>query len=296
MPRRQGRRMPRPRAAGASARARSDAARDRRRAAGRRGHRGVAVLYERVLQPDRLRGALPRPPRRRRAPPMRSPCPGSRSIPPSSRLPDCRPTASDALLRRAALATLTDVHIVSATTGEDGITTVTVAYSRRPLPGDDDLRGGARRHDRHRADLAVRDEPARGDRPHRARVDVVRRQRVRGRQAAGLAGRGGRRPARLARRCSSFSPGIYSVSVDTAISSTPGVAVLSDSPMQATPVEVQAAADRQVRRGRAGRGSRSSSPPARPRTCCSRPRARSATTSRIASCRRPSGRSRSSRR
>lgn len=37
-----------------------------------------------------------------------------------------------------------------------------------------------------------------------------------------------------------FSPGLYSVSVDTAISSTPGVAVLSDSPFRAIPVNVQA--------------------------------------------------------
>ena len=37
-----------------------------------------------------------------------------------------------------------------------------------------------------------------------------------------------------------FSPGIYSVSVDTPISATPGVAVLSDSPFTDIPVEVQA--------------------------------------------------------
>ena len=38
-----------------------------------------------------------------------------------------------------------------------------------------------------------------------------------------------------------FSPGIYSVSVDTQISSTRGVAVLSDSPFTAVPVRVEAA-------------------------------------------------------
>lgn len=42
-----------------------------------------------------------------------------------------------------------------------------------------------------------------------------------------------------------FSPGLYSVSVDTAISSTPGVAVLSDSPFRAVPVQVQAQATEQ---------------------------------------------------
>ena len=37
-----------------------------------------------------------------------------------------------------------------------------------------------------------------------------------------------------------FSPGIYSVSVDTPISATRGVAVLSDSPMANVPVDLQA--------------------------------------------------------
>ncbi|BFM25166.1 hypothetical protein CHE218_22080 [Microbacterium sp. che218] len=37
-----------------------------------------------------------------------------------------------------------------------------------------------------------------------------------------------------------FSPGLYSVAVDTAISSTPGVAVLADAPLAGIPVSVQA--------------------------------------------------------
>lgn len=37
-----------------------------------------------------------------------------------------------------------------------------------------------------------------------------------------------------------FSPGLYSVAVDTAISATPGVAILADSPLTDVPVEVQA--------------------------------------------------------
>ncbi|MCI9858316.1 hypothetical protein [Microbacterium proteolyticum] len=37
-----------------------------------------------------------------------------------------------------------------------------------------------------------------------------------------------------------FSPGLYSVAVDTAISSTPGVAVLADAPLAGIPVDVQA--------------------------------------------------------
>jgi hypothetical protein len=39
-----------------------------------------------------------------------------------------------------------------------------------------------------------------------------------------------------------FSPGVYSVAVDTAISATPGVVVLSDSPFQNVSVTVQAQA------------------------------------------------------
>lgn len=37
-----------------------------------------------------------------------------------------------------------------------------------------------------------------------------------------------------------FSPGLYSISVDTAISSTPGLAVLADAPMVSVPVDLQA--------------------------------------------------------
>lgn len=37
-----------------------------------------------------------------------------------------------------------------------------------------------------------------------------------------------------------FSPGLYSISVDTAISATPGVAVLADAPLAGIPVDMQA--------------------------------------------------------
>lgn len=39
-----------------------------------------------------------------------------------------------------------------------------------------------------------------------------------------------------------FSPGLYSVSVDTPISATPGVAVLADAPAATVPVDIQASA------------------------------------------------------
>ncbi len=83
-----------------------------------------------------------------------------------------------------------------------------------------------------------------------------------------------------------FSPGLYSVSVDTAISATPGVAVLSDSPFARFPSRSRPG-DGGVRRRSCRRRSRSSSPAARPRRCCSRPAARSASSCRIASRRCP---------
>jgi hypothetical protein len=36
-----------------------------------------------------------------------------------------------------------------------------------------------------------------------------------------------------------FSPGLYSISVDTPVSSSPGVAVLSDTPQAEVPVDIQ---------------------------------------------------------
>ncbi|WP_457099688.1 hypothetical protein [Microbacterium sp. P5_E9] len=149
--------------------------------------------------------------------------------------------ASDALLRRAALATLTDIHIVSATTGEDGITSVTAAYSAGPYPGTttfrverDGMIGVAPTWRFATSPLAVIDLTVRGSMSFQVNGFEVDKRQVSpdGVDADPLASL-----ALLA-----FSPGIYSVSVDSAISSSPGVAVLSDSPMKATPIEVQAAA------------------------------------------------------
>ena len=148
--------------------------------------------------------------------------------------------ASDALLRRAALATLTDVHIVSATT-EDGITSVTAAYSAGPYPGTttfqverEGMIGVAPSWRFATSPLAVIALTVRGSMSFEVNGFEVDKRQVspEGVNADPLA------PLALL----AFSPGIYSVAVDSAISSTPGVAVLSDSPMKATPIEVQAAA------------------------------------------------------
>jgi len=149
--------------------------------------------------------------------------------------------ASDALLRRAALATLTDIRIVSATTGEDGITSVTAAYSAGPYPGTTTFRverdgtiGVAPTWRFATSPLAVIDLTVRGSMSFQVNGFEVDKRQVSpdGVDADPLA------PLAML----AFSPGIYSVSVDSAISSTPGVAVLSDSPMKATPIEVQAEA------------------------------------------------------
>lgn len=43
-----------------------------------------------------------------------------------------------------------------------------------------------------------------------------------------------------------FSPGLYSITVDTAISESPGAAVLSDSPLKAVPVDIQTEPTREL--------------------------------------------------
>ena len=72
-----------------------------------------------------------------------------------------------ALLRRDALATLTDIRVVSEATDGD-VTHVTVEYRAGDYPGTTTFEVERDGIDRPRPDLALRDEPARGDRPDRA--------------------------------------------------------------------------------------------------------------------------------
>ncbi len=147
------------------------------------------------------------------------------------------PTASDALLRSSTLTALTDIEVVSETTA-GGVTDVDVSY-----------RSGG--HSGHTAFRVERDgwigiAPAwRFTRSPLAAIDLTVRGATRfsvngfeldtrqispdGVDADPLA------PVSML----VFSPGAYSISVDTAISTSPGVAVLSDAPQKSIPVDLQ---------------------------------------------------------
>lgn len=148
--------------------------------------------------------------------------------------------ASDPLLRGAALATLTDVEIVAETTSGD-TSRVTVEYSAGPYPGRttfdierDGQIGLAPTWRFARSPLAVIDLTVLGSMSFEVNgFEIDKRQ---------ISAAGADADPLAAMPLLVFSPGLYSVSVDTPISATPGVAVLSDSPLQATQVSVQAAA------------------------------------------------------
>lgn len=148
------------------------------------------------------------------------------------------PTASQALLRRDAMAALTDVHTVSET--DDGSTiTVTVEYVAGGVPGStaflverEGQVGLAPTWRFAKSPLAVMELVVQGSMSFEVNGFAIDKRQVSpdGPDADPLA----------ASNLLVFSPGLYSVSVDTAIAATPGVAVLSDVPFAAVPVEVQA--------------------------------------------------------
>ncbi|GAA5210116.1 hypothetical protein GCM10025774_25830 [Microbacterium kyungheense] len=153
------------------------------------------------------------------------------------------PTASDALLRSAALAAIDDVRVTSEETDGD-ITRVTVAYTARGYEGSttfsverDGSVGPAPTWRFAKSPLAVMNLTVTGSMSFDVNGFQVDKRQVSpdGMDADPLA------PVAML----VFSPGLYSVSVDTAISSTPGVAVLSDSPFHAIPIEVEAQATKQ---------------------------------------------------
>lgn len=146
--------------------------------------------------------------------------------------------ASDALLRRAALASLTDVDTV-AEVAQDAVTLVTVSYRAGDVEGQttfevaqDGMIGLAPTWRFATSPLAVVDLVVRGSMSFAVNGFEVDKRQVSpdGADADPLA------PLALL----VFSPGLYSVSVDTAISASPGVAVLSDSPFTSVPVDLQA--------------------------------------------------------
>lgn len=154
-------------------------------------------------------------------------------------------TASQALLRKAALAPISDIEVVSESTDPDsGITTVVVSYRAAGYTGTtafevehDGWVGPAPTWRFHRSPLAVMDLSVGGSMSFDVNGFTIDKRQVSpdGMDADPTA------PLPML----VFSPGLYSVSVDTSISSTPGVAVLSDSPFRDIPVSIQARATEQ---------------------------------------------------
>lgn len=149
-------------------------------------------------------------------------------------------SASDALLRTAALAPLEKARVVSEEVRGD-TTLVTVEYEARGHDGTTTFEvaregtiGLAPTWRFATSPLAVMDLEVRGSMQFSVNGFELDKRQVStdGLDADPLD------PVPLL----VFSPGLYAVSVDTAISATPGVAVLSDSPFQLVPVEVQAEA------------------------------------------------------
>lgn len=148
------------------------------------------------------------------------------------------PTASEALLRQAALAPLTDVEIVSEEE-TDGITAVTVSYKASGHAGtstfqveQDGWTGVAPRWRFSQSPLASVQLTLLGSDQFTVNGFTVERGQVSaaGSEADPLA------PLSLL----VFTPGVYSVTVDTAISESSGISVLADVPLTSTEVEVQA--------------------------------------------------------
>lgn len=149
-------------------------------------------------------------------------------------------TASDALLRSDALASLTDVVAVSEETA-DGRTDVTVTYRAGGYEGrttfevrQDGWLGVVPTWRFSRSPLAVIDLVVRGSMRFAVNDFEVDKRQV---SAAGVDVEPLAPVPMLV-----FSPGLYSVEVDTPISATPGVAVLTDSPFVGIPIDLQAEA------------------------------------------------------
>lgn len=148
------------------------------------------------------------------------------------------PIASEVLLRRDALAPLSDVEVLSEV-AEDDVTHVTVSYRAGAFAGEttfdverDGTTGVAPTWRFAQSPLALIDLVVKGSMDFDVNGFAIDKRQISpdGLDADPLA------PLALL----VFSPGIYSVSVDTAISATPGAAVLSDSPFTSVPVELQA--------------------------------------------------------
>ncbi len=148
------------------------------------------------------------------------------------------PTASDALLRSAALGSLSDAAVVGEE--QDGETTVVrVRYEAGGHEGSTAFRvrangmvGVAPTWRFAQSPLAVLKVTVLGSQTFDVNAFSLDKRQV---SPAGVEADPVEPVSMLV-----FSPGLYSISVDTAISTTPGFAVLADAPMVSTPVELQA--------------------------------------------------------
>ena len=147
-------------------------------------------------------------------------------------------TASEALLRAAALAPLSDVRVVSEEQQGD-VTLVTVEYDARGYPGvttfeveRDGSIGLAPTWRFATSPLAVMNLTVTGSMSFDVNGFTLDKRQA---SPDGVDADPDAPVPLLV-----FSPGLYSVSVDNRIASTPGVAVLSDSPFHSIPITVQA--------------------------------------------------------
>ena len=151
---------------------------------------------------------------------------------------DIHATASEALLRTAALAQLTD-YTVTSETQKGGVYRVSTAYRAGGVRGTSTYRvvqdgwvGVVPNWRFERSPIAEVELTVRGADVFKVNGFELDRRQVsdKGASASPLD------PLHLL----VFTPGAYSVTVDTPIAATPGVRVLADKALAHTPVEVQA--------------------------------------------------------
>ncbi len=148
-------------------------------------------------------------------------------------------SASGALLRPETLAPLTDIEVVSEKADADETTAVTVAYRVGGHQGTTTFEveregrvGLAPTWRFAESPLAVIELAVRGSMEFDVNGFAIDKRQVSpdGMDADPLA------PVSML----AFSPGLYSITVDTATTESPGVAVLADAPLAAVPVSFQA--------------------------------------------------------
>ncbi|MFT4136093.1 hypothetical protein [Microbacterium sp.] len=147
--------------------------------------------------------------------------------------------ASDALLRREALAPLRDIRVVATQQEEGGISVVTMSYSAGPHDGATTFRveragtvGIAPTWRFAQSPLALVDLTLTGSRQFRVNgFELDTRQ---------ASPDGAELDPAASVPLLVFAPGLYSVDIDTPIATSAGVAVLADTPQARTPVAIEA--------------------------------------------------------